>query len=152
MAIERRQCWVCEVCGWAWMITGDTPPLQCVSVRCRSRRWHASASPGKTSPVAPPPSMADDARPDAGRKTATRKAPQPDAASPRQLASVAPIQPRIPRVRSDESDIAQALLPSAAPALARLADAVALPRKVGEMCPHGFSSWLVCAACNPRTH
>lgn len=41
--IEKRDCWVCEVCKFAWLIADrDRPPEWCASAKCRSRKWNKS--------------------------------------------------------------------------------------------------------------
>lgn len=42
MALENRECWVCDECGHPWLKVGEVVPLQCASTKCRSRRWNAS--------------------------------------------------------------------------------------------------------------
>ena len=37
---EIRMCWVCEVCEWAWLKSGEEPPTNCASNKCRSRKWN----------------------------------------------------------------------------------------------------------------
>ena len=37
---EERDCWVCEVCGFAWLVRGKDIPTHCASSKCRSRRWN----------------------------------------------------------------------------------------------------------------
>ena len=41
---EMRECWVCEVCGWAWLKTGEEAPANCASNKCRSRRWNGGGA------------------------------------------------------------------------------------------------------------
>ena len=42
--MEKRWCWVCEQCGFAWIVKFDKPgeavmPEQCPSSHFRSRQW-----------------------------------------------------------------------------------------------------------------
>lgn len=39
MAMERCDCWRCEVCGYRWMARGDAPTF-CAKPSCRSRKWN----------------------------------------------------------------------------------------------------------------
>jgi len=39
---EQRDCWVCERCGFVWVVRGTKTPDQCPSRLCRSRKWNAS--------------------------------------------------------------------------------------------------------------
>ena len=49
MPIEQRDCWICVVCGFAWLAENSAkPPVQCASNRCRSRKWNRQAD---TTPV-----------------------------------------------------------------------------------------------------
>jgi hypothetical protein len=36
---DKRACWVCEVCGFAWL-KSDVVPSHCASSKCRSRQWN----------------------------------------------------------------------------------------------------------------
>ena len=151
MAIQWAKCWACEVCGFLWQKTGDTPPKQCASQVCRSRRWNASATPGKQSPAPAPLSPSQPSPVTRSPRRIIGRPPQLAAAAQMQPLPSAPVQQPNLRVRSDESAVVPALRPSAPPALARLADALATSRKVGEKCAHGFANWMLCATCNPRS-
>ena len=49
---EKRDCWVCEVCGFAWLVRGKEIPTHCASSKCRSRKWNGGAvEPRKVKPV-----------------------------------------------------------------------------------------------------
>ena len=37
---EKRDCWVCNKCGFAWLVKNDAPPSHCASSKCRSRVWN----------------------------------------------------------------------------------------------------------------
>ena len=38
---EKRDCWVCDICGFAWLASSDVPPSHCASSKCRSRQWNS---------------------------------------------------------------------------------------------------------------
>ena len=37
----KRDCWVCEECGWAWLVTGTKMPERCPSRKCRKTTWNS---------------------------------------------------------------------------------------------------------------
>ena len=52
MGREARDCWVCDVCGFVWLV-GEVQPVQCPSRACRSSRWNAGDGGAKVARAAP---------------------------------------------------------------------------------------------------
>jgi hypothetical protein len=159
--IEWRRCWVCELCGFAWIKSSETPPAQCVSGRCRSRKWNASGKQGadpvemKTGAATTPPSkiapaLVEVMPPAAPVPTlpvvpaSQLPVPVPRSRQPRtvrrQVSPVRPDQSKTVAPRSDE-------MPAK---FIQLAAMLEHPHKVGEQCAHGWASWFQCPTCNPR--
>ena len=161
MAIEWRKCWVCEVCGFAWLQMSESMPPQCVSGKCRSRRWTTkakqSATPKPVELLHVEPPQADPLKPRSKpaphAKPVTRSQVQPryhlqTAASLPTLTGPDEIQP--PPVRLD-----QPLMQAASPVdesakLAQIVKTLSTPHRVGEMCPHHYANWMQCPDCRPR--
>ena len=52
--IEKRDCWVCEKCEFAWVVKDiNNPPSHCASNKCHSRAWNGEDDP--FAPITPEP-------------------------------------------------------------------------------------------------
>ena len=56
--MEKRWCWVCERCGFVWVVKFESPgvaivPEQCPSSRCRKRSWNGVKKAGRPPKVKP---------------------------------------------------------------------------------------------------
>jgi hypothetical protein len=166
MAIEWRRCWVCEVCGFVWLKTGEQPPAQCASKLCRSRRWNTAQvqpAPQVEQPHQVEANSPTSARsgcstlPPRGKAAKTLKAAAAPAINPADHVQPASSLPPVPIpagepvscVRPGQSLVQPSDGAGAPSRFAQVVKALSTPHAFGARCPHDFANWLACPVCNP---
>lgn len=140
---EMRKCWVCDVCGFAWLVTGEAPS-HCASSKCRSRKWNkGEASANNQGGIDVPVLRGKDsmegnsARTNRGRKVSGTTVDRQRGESPVNLADR--VQGRLARKTSGliagSGVVVAGTQKPAAPAK---------NRSLTERCPHDYQNWMVC--------
>ena len=144
--------WKCEACGHVW-IAGETIPPQCVSSKCRSRKWNVSGIDESVPTERPVNSLSVEAKIERQQRKAEKRArlhedcreALPDAALPAMRAALS--RPATAAHAPGCRCLRCAAVPPTRPALPPPTAAVTTPEGV-TLCPHGRDRRVQrCLAC-----
>ena len=140
---EMRECWVCDVCGFAWIVSGEAPS-HCASSKCRSRKWNKGESSADNQSGIDVPMLrgkdsveGNSARINRGRKISGTTVDGQRGEPPVNLAD---------RVQRRPASGAERLTVGSGVVVAESQKpaATAKPRSMAAKCPHGYMNWMTC--------
>lgn len=150
MSERQVKAWVCDLCGHIWIAGKGSAPEKCA--KCRKRAWNKQPSAPKPAAAPrkrplPPPVTASPSMPALDYKARAAGMTEDDGDP------VPAILPKVVEVRVD--DVVVPLIPPADEGseerFSAAIDRLAKPHpKMGEKCPHNWSSWFLCPKCNSK--